>query len=200
MPQPSNRAHSVSHIPVRVRVAAGAPPRAVRVAVSLMLGAALGGVGAAGAQDTPTAVVPRLPVAVQRVARGRPEALASPLDYVPVERYRQIRDLVVRTRSEGGTLFNAPDGQTSYVLAHRTTASEVEEHSRWDDVIVVRSGTGALEVGPRTTGARLAAPGELRGGTLVAPSRLVLRPGDMARIPAGTPHAFVPGTAEPWEA
>jgi mannose-6-phosphate isomerase-like protein (cupin superfamily) len=129
----------------------------------------------------------------------RPEALPSRVDYVPRERYEQIRALVVGTRSQGGTLFNAPDEQTSYLLVHRTAPSEPEEHSRWDDVIIVRAGSGTIELGRRTTGARMAAPGEFRGGTIAAPSRLVLRPGDIARIPAGVPHAFSPSGREPWE-
>ena len=41
--------------------------------------------------------------------------------------------------------------------------------------------------------------GELRGGTIVVPSRLELRPGDIARIPAGVPHAFVPNGPDAWE-
>ena len=58
---------------------------------------------------------------------------------------------------------------------------------------------GSIEVGPRTKGARFLAAGELRGGTIVAPSRLEMRVGDIARIPAGVPHAFVPNATDPWE-
>jgi mannose-6-phosphate isomerase-like protein (cupin superfamily) len=125
--------------------------------------------------------------------------LASRADYVPVERYDQIRALVTRTRAEGGQLFIAPDQQTSYMVLRRTTESAVEEHSRWDDILIVRAGTGSVELGARTTGARVAAPGELRGGRITTPRRLLLRPGDVARIPAGVPHAFVPRGPEPWE-
>src|SRR5687768_13202556 len=53
--------------------------------------------------------------------------LASRADYVPAERYNEIRALVTRTRSEGGQLFIAPDQQTSYMVLRRTTESAVEE-------------------------------------------------------------------------
>ena len=132
--------------------------------------------------------------------RARPaESLPSRVDVVPVDRYNELRDYVIHARAEGGTLFNAPDGQTTYMLVRRTKPSEVEEHSRWDDLIVVRSGAGSIDVGPRTKGAHFLSAGELRGGTITKLSRIELRAGDIVRIPAGVPHAFAPTGVEPWE-
>ena len=129
----------------------------------------------------------------------RAESLESRLDYVPAGRYEDIRNYVVHARVQGATLFNSPDNQTSYMFVRRTVASEAEEHSRWDDLIIVQAGEGEVEVGPKTKGARFMAAGELRGGTITAPSRLSLRAGDVARIPAGVPHAFAPTGTVPWE-
>jgi mannose-6-phosphate isomerase-like protein (cupin superfamily) len=129
----------------------------------------------------------------------RAEALPSKVDYVPYGRYDELRKFVAATGARGGTLFNSPDGQTNYMMQLRSVPSDVEEHSRWDDLIIVRSGSGSVQVGPRTKGARFMAAGELRGGTIIAPSRLELRTGDIARIPAGVPHAFMPNGPEPWE-
>ena len=129
----------------------------------------------------------------------RAEKLPSKVDYVPQGRYDELRNYVVRSGATGGTLFNSPDGQTNYVLVLRTKASDVEEHSRWDDLVITRAGSGTIEVGRKTRGARFLAAGELRGGVIASPSRLALRPGDIARIPAGVPHAFVPNGSEPWE-
>jgi mannose-6-phosphate isomerase-like protein (cupin superfamily) len=139
------------------------------------------------------------PPTVARTSPTRAEALPSKVDYVPQGRYDELRNYVVRAHATGGTLFNSPDGQTNYMMVLRTKASDVEEHSRWDDLIIVRSGSGSVEIGPRATGARFLSAGELRGGTITAPSRLELRPGDIARIPAGIPHAFTPNADEPWE-
>ena len=129
----------------------------------------------------------------------RAEKLPSKVDYVPVGRYDELRSFVVRSGATGGTLFNSPDGQANYVLVLRTKESQVEEHSRWDDLVITRAGSGSIEVGRTTRGARFLAAGELRGGVIASPSRLALRPGDIARIPAGVPHAFVPNGSEPWE-
>lgn len=121
------------------------------------------------------------------------------VDYVPAYKFDYLRSYAVNTRTIGGTVAVAWDQQTSYMLVRRTEESQIEEHSRWDDVLLVRAGTGAIVFGRRARGARLVAPGELRGGTLTTRESLVLRVGDMARIPAGVPHAFVPSGAEPWE-
>jgi mannose-6-phosphate isomerase-like protein (cupin superfamily) len=142
---------------------------------------------------------PSFQAKVARTDSVRAEALPSKVDYVPQGRYEELRKFVVLTGARGGTLFNSPDGQTNYMMQLRTVPSDVEEHSRWDDLIIVRSGSGSVEVGPRTKGARFLSAGELRGGTIVAPSRLELRVGDIARIPAGIPHAFVPNGPDPWE-
>ena len=148
---------------------------------------------------TQSQATPSFRAKAARTDSVRAEALPSKVDYVPQGRYDELRKFVVLTGARGGTLFNSPDGQTNYMMQLRTVASDVEEHSRWDDLIIVRSGSGSVDVGPRTKGARFMAAGELRGGTIVAPSRLELRVGDIARIPAGIPHAFVPNGPEPWE-
>jgi len=130
---------------------------------------------------------------------ARPEALPAKLDYVPIERFDQIRALISGASAEGGTLFTAPDGKTSYMLVLRTKESDVEEHSRWDDIVIGRSGSGSIVVAPRTSGARVVAPGEMRGGRLMASTTLGVRVGDVVRIPAGVPHSFRPDGSQPWE-
>jgi len=161
------------------------------VVVALVTAAIARGQQTFRAKPTTSTTVPRQP--------GRAESLNSQLDYVPSERYEDIRDFVVRARAQGATLFNSPDNQTSYVLVRRTEPGNVEEHSRWDDLIIVQGGTGDVEVGAKATGARFMAAGELRGGTIAKPSRISLRPGDIARIPAGVPHSFTPTGNAPWE-
>jgi mannose-6-phosphate isomerase-like protein (cupin superfamily) len=75
------------------------------------------------------------------------------------------------------------------VLAIRRTGDgEAEIHSEWDDVMTVQEGTATLLHGGRVQGGRETAPGELRGGRIDGGTRQVLAPGDVAVIPAGTPH------------
>jgi mannose-6-phosphate isomerase-like protein (cupin superfamily) len=148
-------------------------------------------------QSTIVAALVLAPCAVATAfAARRP---AATIDYVPAYRFEQIRGFAKAMGTVGGTVAVGWDQQTSYMLVRRTQESEIEEHSRWDDVLLVRAGTGAIVFGPRARGARLVAPGELRGGALATRESRVLHGGDMARIPAGMPHAFVPSGDEPWE-
>ena len=71
--------------------------------------------------------------------------------------------------------------------------------ARWDDLVVVRAGKGAIEFGERADGLEKRAPGEWRGGRLEPVHRLVVGPGDVVRIPAAVPHRFEVGSAEPLE-
>ena len=139
------------------------------------------------------------PPAAKPARSVRAEAVANRVDYVPQGRYDELRDWVVRAHAMGGTLFNSPDGETNYMLVLRSKPSDVEEHSRWDDLIIVRAGSGTVDVGRSAKGARFLSAGELRGGTITKPSRLTLGPGDIARIPAGLPHSFTPNGSNPWE-
>jgi mannose-6-phosphate isomerase-like protein (cupin superfamily) len=142
------------------------------------------------------ALIPLLGALAQSPASaGTP---APRVDLVPAARFNEMLRFSTIMGSMGGTVAVAWDDQASYMLVRRTKASEVEEHSRWDDLVIVRSGTGAIIFGPRARGARYLAPGELRGGVLTTQESRVLRAGDLARVPAGVPHAFVPSSSEPW--
>ena len=128
------------------------------------------------------------------MARPRPK-----IDYIPASEFDERSDYAARTKTSGGTVVMSDDEQTVYMLVRRRKESDIEEHSRWDDILLVRSGTGAIEFSAKTRGAHVLAPGEIRGGELVSPESRIMHPGDMARIPAGTPHRFVPSGSEPWE-
>ena len=141
------------------------------------------------------ALVP-VAVAATRFVSVRPR---PKIDFVPASTFEERSDYAARTKTIGGTVAMSDDEQTVYMLVRRRTESDIEEHSRWDDILLVRSGTGEIEFSEKTRGARVIAPGEVRGGELVDPQARVMHPGDMARIPAGTPHRFVPSGSEPWE-
>lgn len=127
------------------------------------------------------------PAAAQRETG---EQLRRHVDYVDTAAVRDARKYLIRYRGVGTTVFTSPDEQTNYVLVRRVVNSEVERHARWDDLIIVRGGSGALVVGDRAKGETFRAPGEYRGGTLVSPRTLVIHNGDVVRVPAGMPHSF----------
>jgi len=99
----------------------------------------------------------------------------------------------------GMTVLTAADERTTYVIVRRTTTSQPEAHARWDDIVMVRSGTGVIVFGDSLVGATLRAPGELRGGQLTTTYQIVVREGDLVRIPAAVPHVFVVTGGEPLE-
>ena len=96
----------------------------------------------------------------------------------------------------GASLLTSGDEQTTYMLIRRVTSSEVELHTRWDDLVIVRSGAGVVELGKRAPGIARRAAGEWRGGAITDPVLLEIAAGDIVRIPAAVPHLFrVVGTA-----
>jgi hypothetical protein len=64
-------------------------------------------------------------------------------------------------------------------------------------VILVREGTATLLHGGSVEGGRETEPGERRGGRIGGETPQVLAPGDVALVPAGTPHQVLvpPGRA-----
>jgi mannose-6-phosphate isomerase-like protein (cupin superfamily) len=99
----------------------------------------------------------------------------------------------------GMTVLTSADEQTTYLIVRRTTSSQPEWHARWDDLVIVRSGAGVIVFGDSLVGSTLRAPGERRGGTFTRNYQIVVRPGDIVRIPAAVPHAFVVAGKEPLE-
>ncbi|MDR3737594.1 MAG: hypothetical protein P4L40_01105 [Terracidiphilus sp.] len=99
--------------------------------------------------------------------------------------------------------FN-PDGAASDVLKQypghaihllvRTRNGGAEQHARFADLFIVLQGTPTLATGGTITKASTIAPGEVRGDHVEGGSLQLLRPGDLAHVPAGLPHQMlVPG-------
>jgi mannose-6-phosphate isomerase-like protein (cupin superfamily) len=127
---------------------------------------------------------------------------AKRLDYLSAAHLAQAGQRIRSGGAVGTTVLTSADQQTTYTLVTRTQPGEIEEHSRWDDIVIVRGGRGVVEFGPAVSGARVRAHGELRGGRFTAePYKLHMRAGDVARIPAAVAHSFAPesGGAEPFE-
>lgn len=77
------------------------------------------------------------------------------------------------------------------MLSFRSRSGEVEIHERFADLFVVLSGAATLLTGGTVTGARIVAPGETRGDSIEGGTPQNLRPGDVAHVPAGTPHQML---------
>jgi mannose-6-phosphate isomerase-like protein (cupin superfamily) len=121
------------------------------------------------------------------------------IDYLPATTIDYNAARLVEKRATGWNVLTSGDRQTTYLIVRRTVSSEPEVHARWDDIVIVRSGAGAIEMGDSLVKSRLRAPGERAGGELTKKTQLVVRGGDVVRIPAAVPHAFIVSGSEPLE-
>ena len=120
----------------------------------------------------------------------RMESIRRRVDVIQADNLADAANRLKGRTTRGETMLTSSDEQSTFLLVHRTVSSEPEVHARWDDVILVRAGIGALELGDSLVGSAYRAPGERRGGTITMRYSILVRAGDMVRIPAGVPHAF----------
>lgn len=81
--------------------------------------------------------------------------------------------------------------QHAAMLSFRGRSGEAEVHQQFADLFVVLSGAATLLTGGTVVGARIVAPGETRGASIDGGTEQNLRPGDVAHVPAGTPHQML---------
>src|SRR5580692_5936490 len=124
----------------------------------------------------------------------KPRAPMNPVDHwtpsLLLERAAYLRKLAKHgDGSASETLKEYP--QHFAMLSFRSRSGEVEVHERFADLFVVLAGAATLVTGGTVTGARIVAPGETRGDSIAGGTPKNLRPGDIAHIPAGTPHQML---------
>ncbi len=81
--------------------------------------------------------------------------------------------------------------QHAAMLLFRGRSGEAEMHEQFADLFVVLAGAATLVTGGTVVGARLVAPGETRGASIEGGEEQPLRQGDVAHVPAGTPHQML---------
>lgn len=123
-----------------------------------------------------------------------PRKAASPVDHwspaVLLERAAYLRKMAkLGDGSASETLKEYP--QHIAMLSVRSRSGEAEVHERFADLFIVLSGAAILVTGGSVTGARTVAPGETRGTSIEGGAQQNLRQGDMAHVPAGTPHQML---------
>ena len=79
-------------------------------------------------------------------------------------------------------------GKHSLMAAHRQGSGESEVHETVADIFIVQTGEATLVVGGKVVGGKTTAPGEIRGTAIQGGEKRKLGPGDIAHIPANTPH------------
>ncbi|MBI4875019.1 MAG: hypothetical protein HY822_10350 [Acidobacteria bacterium] len=82
-------------------------------------------------------------------------------------------------------------GRHSAMVAYREASGEAEVHETVADIFVVSAGEATLVVGGKVVGGKSTGPGEIRGTSIEGGVKKKLLPGDVAHIPANTPHQVV---------
>jgi len=118
----------------------------------------------------------------------------NPVDHwspaVLLERASYLRKLARHgDGSASETLKEYP--QHCAMLSFRSRDGEVEVHEKFADLFCVLAGKATLVTGGSVNGARAVAPGEMRGVSMDGGARQTLRAGDVAHVPAGTPHQML---------
>ena len=79
----------------------------------------------------------------------------------------------------------------SAFVAFRNGSGEAELHEKLADLIIVRSGAGAVLIGGKMVGGKPSAPDEVRGTSIEGGTKFPIAAGDTLYVPANTPHQFV---------
>ena len=77
------------------------------------------------------------------------------------------------------------------MLSFRSRNGQAEVHERFADFFIILAGGTTLITGGTVVGAKTIAPGETRGDSIEGGTRQELKVGDVAHVPAGTPHQML---------
>ena len=124
----------------------------------------------------------------------KPGAPKNPVDHwspaVLLERAAYLKKMAKHgDGSASETLKEYP--QHFAMLSFRSRDGEAEVHERFADLFCVIAGKATLVTGGVVIGARTVATGETRGTSIEGGTRQTLRAGDLAHVPAGTPHQML---------
>ncbi|MGA3334512.1 MAG: hypothetical protein ABSC62_10165 [Terracidiphilus sp.] len=127
-------------------------------------------------------------------AGPKPHRPKNPVDHwspaVLLERAAYLRKMAKHgDGSASETLKEYP--QHYAMLSFRSRSGEAEVHERFADLFCVLAGKATLVTGGVVAGARTVAAGETRGTGIEGGVRQTLRAGDLAHVPAGTPHRML---------
>jgi mannose-6-phosphate isomerase-like protein (cupin superfamily) len=78
----------------------------------------------------------------------------------------------------------------SAFVAFRNGSGEAELHEKLADLIIVRSGEGAVLIGGKMIDGKPSGPDEVRGKSLEGATKYPIAAGDTLYVPANTPHQF----------
>lgn len=126
--------------------------------------------------------------------RARDKADESDADHwsmpVLLERAAYLRKLARAGDGSASETLREYEGH-SMMLSVRLRSGIAEYHERFADLFIVLEGRATLVTGGMIAGAQEVAPGEMRGAEVQGGVRRELRAGDVAHVPAATPHQML---------
>ena len=126
-------------------------------------------------------------VVPKRVQRGPVDHWAP---HILLERAAYLRKMArAGDGSASETLREYP--RHAAMLSFRSRSGEVEIHEKFADLFVVLAGAAILVTGGHVSGAHPVGPGEMRGDSIEGGALRELKSGDIAHVPAGTPHQML---------
>jgi mannose-6-phosphate isomerase-like protein (cupin superfamily) len=91
--------------------------------------------------------------------------------------------------SASETLKEYPGHST--MLSFRSRDGDAEVHQDFADLFYVLEGRAVMVTGGTVKGARIVAPGEMRGVAIEGGTRQEMKAGDLVHVPAGLPHQML---------
>jgi mannose-6-phosphate isomerase-like protein (cupin superfamily) len=77
------------------------------------------------------------------------------------------------------------------MLSFRSRDGDAEVHQNFADLFFVLEGRAVMVTGGTVKGARITAPGEMRGVSIEGGTRQEMKAGDLVHVPAGLPHQML---------
>ena len=109
----------------------------------------------------------------------------------------QLADLLAKSKTApgGGSNVKLGEYKTHFLrLVGLTSNGGAEVHPHYDDVIVVIGGSATLVTGGTVVDPHTGKDDEVQGSAIQGGNSQKIAPGDVAHIPAGTPHQLLIGT------
>ena len=104
----------------------------------------------------------------------------------------QLQALLATAKGSGSGGATLGDFQSHAIkLSVRTSSGGAEVHAHFDDIFFVTDGSATLVTGGQLQNAQTAPDGESKGSGIEGGTRQVIRKGDVAHVPAGTPHQLI---------